>query len=122
MSKTHYNLLKKEAHILSSLNHKNIVRFHNVNLLFSYCLDITIFINNQIKETDKRFFLVMELVHGGQLKNLIDKRAQSCIDFTDLEASIIMKQIFQAVSYMHHIGVVHRDLKPGISSNHISSL
>ena len=56
----------------------------------------------------------MELVHGGQLKNLIDKRVQSNIGFSDLEASIIMKQIFQAVSYMHHIGVVHRDLKPGI--------
>ena len=56
----------------------------------------------------------MELVHGGQLKNLIDQRAHS-IGFTESEASTIMRQIFSAVSYMHHIGVVHRDLKPGIS-------
>ena len=59
----------------------------------------------------------MEIVHGGQLKKLIDQRAQSNVGFSDLEASIIMKQIFSAVSYMHQIGVVHRDLKPGISQN-----
>ena len=38
----------------------------------------------------------MELVHGGQLKNLIDLRAQS-VGFTESEASTIMRQIFSAV-------------------------
>ena len=49
----------------------------------------------------------MELMEG-KLSSLISKRKQ----FTDEEASQIIKCIFEAVEYIHNNGIVHRDLKP----------
>ncbi len=55
----------------------------------------------------------MELVKGGQLKDLIDARFKSGRGFTDEEVSLIMKSIFSAVKHFHAKEIVHRDLKPG---------
>ena len=55
----------------------------------------------------------MELVKGGQLKDLINARFQSGRGFTDEEVSLIMKSIFSAVKHFHSKDIVHRDLKPG---------
>lgn len=57
----------------------------------------------------------MELVKGGQLKDLIDARFKSGRGFTDEEVSLIMKSIFSAVKHFHAKEIVHRDLKPGFS-------
>uniref|UniRef100_H2ZD54 Ribosomal protein S6 kinase n=1 Tax=Ciona savignyi TaxID=51511 RepID=H2ZD54_CIOSA len=53
-------------------------------------------------------YIVMELLHGGELLSLIRDHPL----FTEAEASIIMKQIISAVAFMHDKGIVHRDLKP----------
>ena len=50
----------------------------------------------------------MELVKGGTLKNLIDKRKS----FIDEEASVIIRSILRAVEHVHSKSFVHRDLKP----------
>jgi serine/threonine protein kinase len=50
----------------------------------------------------------MELLNGGELFDRIRQRVQ----FTEREASIIMKSLISAIQYMHSQGVVHRDLKP----------
>jgi len=89
-----WDRLRQEAMIHVELNHKNIVGF------------------KYIKETENRIFLVMELVKGGQLKDLINARFQSGRGFTDEEVSLIMKSIFSAVKHFHAKDIVHRDLKP----------
>lgn len=38
-----------------------------------------------------------------------------CRTLSELEASAIVRKITSAVAYMHACGVVHRDLKPGMS-------
>uniref|UniRef100_A0A5F9CES9 Ribosomal protein S6 kinase n=1 Tax=Oryctolagus cuniculus TaxID=9986 RepID=A0A5F9CES9_RABIT len=53
-------------------------------------------------------FLVMELLSGGELFERIKKKQH----FSETEASYIMRKLVSAVSHMHDVGVVHRDLKP----------
>lgn len=53
-------------------------------------------------------YLVMEYLKGGELFDRIRKKSK----FTEGEASIIMRKLVSAVSFMHSRGVVHRDLKP----------
>ncbi|XP_050567267.1 ribosomal protein S6 kinase alpha-5 isoform X2 [Cygnus atratus] len=53
-------------------------------------------------------FLVMELLKGGELLERIQKKQH----FSETEASHIMRRLVSAVSHMHDVGVVHRDLKP----------
>lgn len=81
--------LKKEAEILSSLSHPNIVQFIH------------------LKETSKRIFLVMELVPCGNLQHFIQTN-----QLDELQASQIMTGVLRAVEYMHSKNVIHRDIKP----------
>ena len=50
----------------------------------------------------------MELVKGGSLKSLMDKRRR----FSDEEVSTLLKSILKAVEHVHSKNFVHRDLKP----------
>lgn len=53
----------------------------------------------------------MELLNGGELFERIKKKKH----FSETEASYIMRKLVSAVSHMHDVGVVHRDLKPEVS-------
>ncbi|MEE6526299.1 hypothetical protein FKM82_026867 [Ascaphus truei] len=55
-------------------------------------------------------FLVMELLKGGELFERIKKKKL----FSESEASYIMRRLVSAVSHMHDVGVIHRDLKPEV--------
>lgn len=55
-------------------------------------------------------YLVMELLHGGELLERIKKKKL----FGEAEASQLLQSLVSAVSFMHEAGVVHRDLKPEV--------
>jgi len=52
---------------------------------------------------------VTELCHGKNLYHFIKKRPNQCL--TERDAVPIFTQIVSAVSSMHGLGLVHRDLK-----------
>ncbi|XP_074646611.1 ribosomal protein S6 kinase alpha-5-like isoform X2 [Tubulanus polymorphus] len=53
-------------------------------------------------------YIILDLLKGGELLDRIRKKKQ----FTEIEASQIMRKLVSAVNFMHSRGVVHRDLKP----------
>uniref|UniRef100_A0A8C1GIG6 non-specific serine/threonine protein kinase n=1 Tax=Cyprinus carpio TaxID=7962 RepID=A0A8C1GIG6_CYPCA len=55
-------------------------------------------------------YLVLELLQGGELLERIRRKQH----FSETEASCIMRRLVSAVSHMHDVGVVHRDLKPEV--------
>ncbi|KAM7358794.1 calcium/calmodulin-dependent protein kinase I isoform 1-T2 [Cochliomyia hominivorax] len=59
-------------------------------------------------EDKAKIYLVMELVTGGELFDRIVEKGS----YTEKDASDLIRQILEAVDYMHEQGVVHRDLKP----------
>jgi len=82
--------LETEVAILKKINHPNIVSLKDMF------------------ETDKELSLVMELVTGGELFDKIVEKGQ----YTEKEASVIVKKMLEAVEYLHSVNIAHRDLKP----------
>jgi len=80
----------KEIEILCKLDHPHIIK------IFEYY------------EDESYYYIVTELCEGGELFEQIVKNQS----FNESDASIIMKQLFSAVFYMHSKGILHRDLKP----------
>ncbi|XP_052360885.1 calcium/calmodulin-dependent protein kinase type 1D-like [Oncorhynchus keta] len=50
----------------------------------------------------------MQLVSGGELFDRIVEKGF----YTEMDASRLIKQVLNAVNYLHDMGIVHRDLKP----------
>ena len=84
-----YNI-SREAVIINSLIHKNIVKILNT---FTY---------------DNSLYMVMEYCEGGELSSLID----SPEPIEENYFKKIFQQIHSAVRFMHSKNIVHRDLKP----------
>ncbi|XP_014489551.1 PREDICTED: ribosomal protein S6 kinase 2 beta [Dinoponera quadriceps] len=61
-----------------------------------------------VHEDDKRVYLVLELLRGGELLDRLLQRR----NFTEREAAEVIYTITSVVHYLHENGVVHRDLKP----------
>ncbi len=83
-------MLMHEARLLASLEHPNIVRFYNADII------------------DGRLVLVMEYVDGPSLRRLIDEKAPMELN----EALQLILQILSGLEYAHSHGVIHRDIKP----------
>ena len=86
--------LKNEIAILRELNHKNIVKLEDVKL------------------TKTHYYLVMEYCNGGSLNDCLKKYYQMYgRPFTEEIVQYLMKQILDAVKYIHQRNIIHRDLK-----------
>lgn len=59
-------------------------------------------------EEEDKFYLVFEKAEGGPLLAHIQKR----IHFTENEAAQIVKNLAEALKFLHKRGIAHRDLKP----------
>jgi len=84
------DLLKREIYIMKKVNHPHILK------LF------------EVYEDEDYFWLVLELVEGLELFDKIVDRG----NYSEKDAANIVKQIVQAVQYLHAHNIVHRDLKP----------
>lgn len=79
-------------------------------LTLIFTLIITI-IHTRCYETydeGQEFFIVTELVAGGELFDRIVAKTH----YTEKEARDLVRTFLETMAYMHESGVVHRDLKP----------
>mmetsp|Transcript_15077 Transcript_15077/g.21516 ORF Transcript_15077/g.21516 Transcript_15077/m.21516 type:complete len:524 (-) Transcript_15077:323-1894(-) len=79
-----------EIEALRSLKHPNIIKLYDVYA------------------TDDKIYIVMELMQGGELFDYVVKKGT----LNEEEASHIVRQIVNALVYMHDKNIIHRDLKP----------
>ena len=59
-------------------------------------------------EDDKNYYIVMELITGGNLLNKLTKLKK----FTENMAASVIHQLLLSLNYMHVKNIMHRDLKP----------
>lgn len=62
----------------------------------------------EVFEDDKNVNIVLDLVTGGELFEKVVERGH----FSEKDAAALVKQIVEAVAYLHSQGIAHRDLKP----------
>ncbi|XP_063996796.1 calcium/calmodulin-dependent protein kinase type IV [Pogoniulus pusillus] len=83
-------IVRTEIGVLLRLSHPNIIKL------------------KEIFETPTEISLVLELVTGGELFDRIVEKGY----YSERDAADAVKQILEAVAYLHGNGIVHRDLKP----------
>ena len=88
--------LNNEVHILNILDNPRIMKIYD------------------ILDNHRYFFIFMELIEGGNLKDLIIKRYMdnNIYLFRDSECALIMKGVLEALNYLHKKNIIHRDIKP----------
>ncbi len=84
----------QEAKSVAALNHPNIVQIYDFG------------------EQGGRYYLVMELVTGGSVRGLLQRRASSPRARTLNDDVDLIRQAADALAYAHLSGMVHRDIKP----------
>lgn len=57
---------------------------------------------------NKYYYLVLELISGGELFEHLIRNGP----YSEVQASVFVRQFAEAISFMHSKGVVHADLKP----------
>ncbi|XP_011357955.2 calcium/calmodulin-dependent protein kinase type 1D [Pteropus vampyrus] len=82
--------IENEIAVLRKIKHENIVALED------------------IYESPNHLYLVMQLVSGGELFDRIVEKGF----YTEKDASTLIRQVLDAVYYLHRMGIVHRDLKP----------
>ncbi|XP_061179750.1 serine/threonine-protein kinase DCLK2-like isoform X1 [Saccostrea echinata] len=84
------HMVENEIEIMKDCHHHNIVKLY------------------EEYETSDKIYLVMELVKGG---DLFDAITQS-VKFGEVDAAHMVKDLCNALFYLHSRSIVHRDLKP----------
>ena len=86
--------LINEIEILKLLNHPNIVKFED------------------FKKSSNSYFIVMEYINGGGLSDCLKKYMQKYGKaFPEQIVQYLMRQIIDALVYIHDKKIIHRDLK-----------
>ena len=61
-------------------------------------------VTRQVMETENHYYLVLEMVRGGDLMTHICNNKR----LSEQEAQKYTRQIISAVEYLHSMGIVHR--------------
>jgi len=82
--------MNREAEIMHSIEHKHIVQLE------------------EIYDTPKNLYLVLELLTGGELFERIVEKGQ----YSEKDAANLLREVIEAIDYLHKHKIVHRDMKP----------
>ena len=91
------SILNNEVNVIKKLNNKRILKIY------------------EVLDTHKYFYIFMELIEGGSLKDLIINRYKNPNTnylFRDSECAEIMKGLLESLEYLHKNCIIHRDIKP----------
>jgi calcium-dependent protein kinase len=83
-------LISREVHILTKVKHPNIVQYFGCYRDKNY------------------FYMTMELCTGGSLRDMIDTMGI----LPEEKAKGIMREVLEALAYLHSMNIAHRDIKP----------
>eukprot|EP01119_Soliformovum_irregulare_P021148 TRINITY_DN698_c0_g1_i1.p2 TRINITY_DN698_c0_g1~~TRINITY_DN698_c0_g1_i1.p2 ORF type:complete len:473 (-),score=155.45 TRINITY_DN698_c0_g1_i1:514-1932(-) len=83
-------LLEREIDIMKKLQHPNIIQLM------------------EVVDTQDTLYLILEYASGGELFDAIVNKGF----YSEADAAKIVKQILEAIKYVHNHGIAHRDLKP----------
>ena len=86
--------LKTEINLLKATDHPNIIKLY------------------ETFEDKQYLYYIMEECSGGELFQRLAMNALKKKMYTEKDAAKLMKQILEAVNYLHSHGICHRDLKP----------
>ncbi|CAD8083042.1 unnamed protein product [Paramecium sonneborni] len=84
--------IDNEVKVMRYMNHQNILKLYDVF------------------ENKAQIYLITQLCRGGNLEQAI-KKLEEPLPF--LTVKVIFRQIVEGIKYMHDIGLMHRDIKPG---------
>ena len=85
---------KNEINILRILDNQNIVKLED------------------IKMDENNYYIVMEYINGGELSDYLKKyMLKYGRPFSEEIVQYLMKQILNAIIYIHDLNIIHRDLK-----------
>lgn len=86
---------QREAKSMASLNHSNIVGVYDFDV------------------QDGIYYIVMEFVSGGTLKERLESLAKNNEKMSLSESVRLVMEVADALAYAHSRKMVHRDIKPG---------
>ncbi|NCJ05134.1 protein kinase [Synechococcales cyanobacterium C] len=87
-------LFQREALTLHRLQHPQIPRFW------------------EIFQAQRRLFLVQDFIPGSTYQQLLMQRQQQGQTFSETEVLQLLRDLLPVLSYLHHQGIIHRDISP----------
>jgi serine/threonine-protein kinase len=91
-------LFAREADILYSLDHPQIVKVHHLDC---------------IREGERgKVWLVQDYIEGQTLRSLLDARWVQGRKFSETEGLRLLYQLASVLNYIHSMGVIHRHISP----------
>ncbi|MEP7289807.1 MAG: serine/threonine-protein kinase [Chloroflexota bacterium] len=90
---------EREAKVVASLNHPNIVQIYDFNIIERGDTPI--------------YYMVMPYIPGKSLKAVMDSKHAQGEHLSQTEIDTVMRGVCSALHYAHAQGMVHRDVTPG---------
>jgi len=87
-------LFQREAQMLHKLRHPQIPRFW------------------EFFRDGKRLFLVQDYIEGKTYQSLLEERIAAGQTFSEAEIIELLRQLLPVLSYLHSLGLIHRDISP----------
>ena len=81
--------IKNEINVLKKIDHPNIMKIY------------------EFYEDKENFYIIAEFCDAGDIGNIMDKNGT----FPEFLVKYIMYQVFQGVTYLHNLRIVHSDIK-----------
>ncbi|MGD1860379.1 MAG: protein kinase [Leptolyngbyaceae cyanobacterium] len=91
-------LFEREADVLYQLNHSQIPKFRELL---------------RVRARGRgRLFLVQDYIEGPTYQELLETRLNAGNRFSEPEVIQLLQQILPVLTYLHSVGVIHRDIAP----------